>query len=658
MIALNVLVFVLIVGLTAYRMAVYVRQELERKRREAAARRFPTCSWTISGANKYTCFLSHYKVEAGAGARYMKDALGQMLGCPAYLDSSDLADLRELFKEGVHASEVIVLLLTDGLLTRPWCLLEIREAVRMQKPIVLLEMKGGQPFRYDAAFHMLSDLEANMPRLNPYCLNELRRHLGDMTLDEFASLVKRVLDEGLQSMGSNPLQVNINGTSNQLEAQLVDLVEHMAVVTGRPTVMWNGLGSSSPHKKPQKVSKGGWRKGWLGDHQRAKESADAAGVYLVHHPDASSHALRLKGAIEPVLDEECVRDIPSSDEDTRRCLERIATCKLLVVLQTKGVLAQPWTLLSIYQAYACEKPIVPVLVEGYGYDFMGACKELSQLETSLDAETQARMTAVLAGLTLPAEVHTHAVHGREGERASVQSLQQTLSGLVPNLISVVYDPTGSANELAATARDVRDKMVALIANIATKRPTTSSTTKIKEIKVEITTQREHAAAAKLQAAHRGKSGRLATAVEKDARALKPDWELRFVVESAGRLGIGLVARVSDGTVVISSVDEGTAAAEQGVRKGAVVREVNGASCAGLDKAAVMGMIKAAGRPLEIVLGSAQRAAASPPELATASAPSPTVAAARSLLRSTFAYSSSRSEPNEATLERASGALRT
>jgi hypothetical protein len=49
-----------------------------------------------------------------------------MTGCHAYLDSSTLADLRELFASGVDVSEVLVLMLTPGLLTRPWCLLEIR----------------------------------------------------------------------------------------------------------------------------------------------------------------------------------------------------------------------------------------------------------------------------------------------------------------------------------------------------------------------------------------------------------------------------------------------------------------------------------------------------------------------------------------------------
>ena len=39
-------------------------------------------------------FLTHYKVEAGSDARYLSDLIRRMTGCPAYLDSADLVDLR------------------------------------------------------------------------------------------------------------------------------------------------------------------------------------------------------------------------------------------------------------------------------------------------------------------------------------------------------------------------------------------------------------------------------------------------------------------------------------------------------------------------------------------------------------------------------------
>jgi hypothetical protein len=116
-------------------------------------------------------------------------------------DSSTLADLRELFTSGVHASEVraaadghghagcrnavvglvssvcqvLVLLLSPGILTRPWCLLEIREAMSMGKAIVLVQLTGpGKHFSFEETFEMLSDIEHNMPALNPWCIGELR----------------------------------------------------------------------------------------------------------------------------------------------------------------------------------------------------------------------------------------------------------------------------------------------------------------------------------------------------------------------------------------------------------------------------------------------------------------------------------------------------
>ena len=88
------------------------------------------------------CFLSHYKVEAESDARYVRDMAHLMSGASAYLDSTDLVDLRTLFENGIKKSDVVVVIGTKGILTRPWCLLEIREAMKLQKPIVLLELKG------------------------------------------------------------------------------------------------------------------------------------------------------------------------------------------------------------------------------------------------------------------------------------------------------------------------------------------------------------------------------------------------------------------------------------------------------------------------------------------------------------------------------------
>ena len=118
--------------------------------------------------------------------------------------------LRTLFSVGVNTSEVLVLLLSKSLLTRPWCLLEIREAMRKHKPIVLLELTGpGHGFSFDEAFAMLKDIEANLPPLNPYAIDELRKHLdAGETLIDLQDIVLRAIAIGRSSRVPH---LNING---------------------------------------------------------------------------------------------------------------------------------------------------------------------------------------------------------------------------------------------------------------------------------------------------------------------------------------------------------------------------------------------------------------------------------------------------------------
>ena len=157
------------------------------------------------------------------------------------LSWSDLSararSLRTLFTGGVNESEVLVLLLSRGLLTRPWCtqrrvkirtlsniscsshyeampcmagLLEIRQAMRKQKPIVLLELTGpGHSFSFDDAYAMLRDLENKLPPLNPWAIDELRKHLdAGETLVDLQQTVLSAIEIGRSSRVPH---LNING---------------------------------------------------------------------------------------------------------------------------------------------------------------------------------------------------------------------------------------------------------------------------------------------------------------------------------------------------------------------------------------------------------------------------------------------------------------
>ena len=65
-----------------------------------------------------------------------------MSQAPVYLDSSLLTDLRTLFADGVHQSDCMVLLVSKGVLTRPWCLLELLEAKRRGVPVLPVHIAG------------------------------------------------------------------------------------------------------------------------------------------------------------------------------------------------------------------------------------------------------------------------------------------------------------------------------------------------------------------------------------------------------------------------------------------------------------------------------------------------------------------------------------
>jgi len=105
----------------------------------------------IGGPQDHFAFISHYKSEAGAEATLMQDALEMMLrrdtanaagefkSC-IFIDSEDLIDLSRLL-DHVKGSLALILLLTPGVLSRPWCLLEIVAAKRARRsyvPVVIV----------------------------------------------------------------------------------------------------------------------------------------------------------------------------------------------------------------------------------------------------------------------------------------------------------------------------------------------------------------------------------------------------------------------------------------------------------------------------------------------------------------------------------------
>ena len=177
----------------------------------------PSKAWDLRG--RHCCFLSHFKAEAATEARLVQIELEKMTGCPCFLDSDDLQDLRMLL-DHVRESDVLVLLQTKGLLTRPWCLLEIHTAINAGVPIVAINVKGGHPYDYAASAAFLERLDTQLDAANPGAAQMLTDDAGLDLLDvawRLSSVLPNIISTDL----------SVAASRNVIGAQLADVVAAM-----------------------------------------------------------------------------------------------------------------------------------------------------------------------------------------------------------------------------------------------------------------------------------------------------------------------------------------------------------------------------------------------------------------------------------------------
>ena len=86
--------------------------------------------------------MSHQKKPAGQTAANLKTVFDRDMGGNHFIDVEDLPiiDLESLIK-AVRSTDVLVLLLTKDVMTRPWCLVEIYTALTHGVPIVPVELE-------------------------------------------------------------------------------------------------------------------------------------------------------------------------------------------------------------------------------------------------------------------------------------------------------------------------------------------------------------------------------------------------------------------------------------------------------------------------------------------------------------------------------------
>jgi len=110
---------------------------------------------------KWTTFLSHHKVAVSAATAVLLQTFIQDEGGSAFFDQNeDHLDLRSLM-ENVKQSQTLTIILSEKVLTRPWCLSEIYTEVKSGIPIVCVRIEG-EPFDFATAKECLTWLDVNI----------------------------------------------------------------------------------------------------------------------------------------------------------------------------------------------------------------------------------------------------------------------------------------------------------------------------------------------------------------------------------------------------------------------------------------------------------------------------------------------------------------
>jgi len=423
----------------------------------------------------YACFLSHYKMEAASDARYMHDMLRKMLLCPVFLDSSSLSDLRDLIAEGLHKSDVVVLLASNGVLTRPWCLIELLETVRRNIPVVVVRTSRST-FSFSAGREFVANLEDEMQRLNPGGLSFLRGRLGE--LDELKEAVSYILEQNERlSVADRPLLFESGAGDQMTVAMMMDIVERMLQVTGRHRSSWTSaggdhlkrkqrttrkntlprvgrefsrnvsIGSSRDPKSPMGLRNVSCRRmsaHSLSNFLRAQKESDnlESAVFLCcSRKDAIYDARVLRCELAVRLGRGCT--IGGRKGNHQRDVEFLQRSDLFLVLLTKNLTTDTSALLQIFMALEFGIPMATLILTGAGYDYEAAATAYHRLPEALEENEPGSSLSLKKKLP---------------DRVTVAQVGEKIHASLTAIIAIAWSPAWSDNAFGAVVDEIIARM--------------------------------------------------------------------------------------------------------------------------------------------------------------------------------------------------------
>ena len=414
--------------------------------------------WAV--AKTHACFLSHFKEEAAAEARILKSELVRALKVTddkVFLDADDLTDLGKLLP-AVAASDVFVLMWTQGVLSRPWCLQELDAAVTNNVPILVLSVNNA--FRADVAKvkEILADLPKYLAQANAGATKELEAKLLDPA--HMGPTISKAIDN---SKAKEELTFDPNQSSVMLQSQIAALASAMVdVACAENAALLPDLAPLKPEP-------------WI--------CARPVPIYIVcseYDDQIQKQAAEVKAWLCRRADLQPAQVVVASDASGRKIddaqagdVDIIDDVDTVVLLQSKDLLSQPRCLARLYAANTNRAPIVTVHLAGVAgeWNFETAKSDLQNLDNTL-AQAQASALTAACG-------------------AAPAAVGRVLSQVIPNVISKPLEIGG-----APTQFEVSTAPVPLVADVALTSITLAWTRGLQAqmLDIHLTLRREMAAA--------------------------------------------------------------------------------------------------------------------------------------------------------------------
>ena len=227
-------------------------------------------------------------------------------------------------------------------------------------------------------------------------------------------------------------------TTNELPGLLADIGVTSSFHQKKLEIVFNSFKSS------------GGSNGVEGDSNDSDVPAiKAFAGFLSHYKlECGTEARLVQQNLKPIIEKNPIEGssndvfLDSDDlSDLRNLLQHVKQSKILVLLQSKGVLTRPWVILELYTAITSGVPIVALNVQNsYPYDYAAAIDFLLHFDAEIELANPGA-----AQLLIDLNVDP-------------MDCAYLLSDSLPNIISTAFNPNGSERQIQASLEDLADAM--------------------------------------------------------------------------------------------------------------------------------------------------------------------------------------------------------